>query len=107
MWNGQAEKSEVRPPTLPQSLFFFSLTPMCLGAVNESFRPTTRTMDPLSGTATNVTTVVQIPERIISLCKAYLTAIHDAPSDLRTILIAVGGVKCVLEVLELLTSSPK
>jgi hypothetical protein len=58
-------------------------------------------MDPLSAAA-SVIAVVQIADRIIDLCKAYITGVRDAPSDLRAILIEVGSVKCVLEVIELL-----
>lgn len=61
-------------------------------------------MDPLS-TAASVIAVVQIADRIIDLCKAYITGVKDAPSELRAILIEVGSVKCVLEVIELLDTS--
>jgi hypothetical protein len=42
--------------------------------------------------------------RIIDFCKAYITGVIDAPADLRSILIEVGSVKCVLGVIELLES---
>ena len=58
-------------------------------------------MDPISAAA-SVIALVQVADRIISLCKAYITGVHDAPADLRAILIEVGSVKCVLEVIELL-----
>jgi len=61
-------------------------------------------MEPLSA-ASSVIAVVQITDRIIALCKAYITGVIDAPTDLRTILIEVGSVKCVLEVIELLNPS--
>jgi hypothetical protein len=61
-------------------------------------------MDPLSAAA-SVIAVVQIADRIIDLCKAYITGVKDAPVDLRAILIEVGSVKCVLEVIELLDST--
>ena len=61
-------------------------------------------MDPLNITA-GVIATIQIIERIISLCRAYVTSIDDAPSDLTTTLIEVGGVKCVLETLEILPGS--
>jgi hypothetical protein len=61
-------------------------------------------MDVLSAVS-SVVAVVQIADRVISLCKTYITGVQDAPTDLRAILIEVGSVKCVLETLELLTSS--
>jgi hypothetical protein len=61
-------------------------------------------MDPLS-VASSVIAVVQIADRVIDLCKVYITGVKDAPADLRTILIEVGSVKCVLEVIELLDPS--
>jgi hypothetical protein len=60
-------------------------------------------MDPLSITA-SVFAIIQIADRVISVCKDYVTTVKDAPSDLRTIMIEVGSVKCVLEVLKLLIS---
>jgi len=38
---------------------------------------------------------------VISICKTSITGVRDAPIELRTILIEVGSLKCVLEVLEL------
>ncbi|PMD59680.1 uncharacterized protein K444DRAFT_529781, partial [Hyaloscypha bicolor E] len=61
-------------------------------------------MDPLSAAA-SVIAVVQIADRIIDLCRAYITGVKDAPAELRAILIEVGSVKCVLEVIELLDTS--
>ncbi len=61
-------------------------------------------MDPFSAVASAIA-VVQIADRIITLCKDYITGVHDAPADLRAILIEVGSVKCVLEVIELLNPS--
>jgi hypothetical protein len=61
-------------------------------------------MDPLSA-ASSVIAVVQIADRIIDLCRAYITGVKDAPAELRAILIEVGSVKCVLEVIELLDTS--
>ena len=63
-------------------------------------------MDPLSAAA-SVIAVVQIADRIVALCKAYITGVNDAPMELRAILIEVGSVKCVLEVLELLDPAQK
>ena len=58
-------------------------------------------MDPLSLTA-SVIAIIQLADRIISVCKEYVTTVKDAPNDLRVIIIEAGSVKCVLELLELL-----
>ena len=60
-------------------------------------------MDPLS-LAASVIAIIQLADRIISVCKDYVTTVKDAPNDLRTIFIEVGSVKCVLELLELVIS---
>jgi Fungal N-terminal domain of STAND proteins len=60
-------------------------------------------MDPLSITS-GVIAIIQIANTVISVCKDYVTSVTDAPKDLRTILIEVGSIKCVLETLELLVS---
>lgn len=60
-------------------------------------------MDPVSITA-SVIAIIQIAEKIVSVCKDYIATVKDAPSDLRTILIEVGSLKCVLEALELSVS---
>ncbi|KAL5323933.1 hypothetical protein ACEPPN_008475 [Leptodophora sp. 'Broadleaf-Isolate-01'] len=57
-------------------------------------------MDPLS-VAASTFAIVQIADRIITLCKQYLSGVHDAPAELRIIAVEVGSVKCVLEVLEI------
>ena len=57
-------------------------------------------MDPLSLTA-GVIAIIQLADRIISVCRDYVTTVKDAPNDLRTIFIEVGSVKCVFELLEL------
>ncbi|KAG4438280.1 hypothetical protein IFR05_006215 [Cadophora sp. M221] len=57
-------------------------------------------MDPLS-IAASTFAIVQIADRIITLCKQYLSGVHDAPTELRIIAVELGSVKCVLEVLEL------
>lgn len=57
-------------------------------------------MDPLSVTA-SVITVVGLAEAIITRCKAYVSAVKDAPNDLCSILLEVGAVKCALETLEM------
>jgi hypothetical protein len=56
-------------------------------------------MDPLS-IAGSVITIIQIADRIISICKDYITTVKDAPTDLRRVAMEVGGIKSVLEVLE-------
>jgi hypothetical protein len=60
-------------------------------------------MDPFSITS-GVIAIIQIASAVISICKDYITTVTDAPKDLRTILIEVGSIKCVLETLELLVS---
>jgi hypothetical protein len=60
-------------------------------------------MDPLSITSGAIA-IIQIASSVISLCKDYISSVADAPKDLRTILIEVGSIKCVLETLELLIS---
>lgn len=61
-------------------------------------------MEPFS-TIASAFAVVQIADRVITLCRAYISGVNDAPTDLRAILIEVGSLKCVLEVIELLDSS--
>lgn len=56
------------------------------------------------GVVASVISVVQISERIISICKEYVAVIKDAPSDLRKILIEVGGVKSTFDVVQILAS---
>jgi hypothetical protein len=38
------------------------------------------------------------------VCRGYVATVRDAPSDLRTIAIEIGSIKCVLEMLELLAT---
>lgn len=57
-------------------------------------------MDPLS-IAASTFAIVQIADRIITLCKVYISGVRDAPGELRLIIIEVGSVKCLLEALEL------
>ncbi|KAI9766841.1 MAG: hypothetical protein M1839_004764 [Geoglossum umbratile] len=61
-------------------------------------------MDPLSITA-SVIAIIQVADRIIAACRAYITTAKDAPRDLRAIVIEVESVKSVLGVLELLVLS--
>jgi hypothetical protein len=58
-------------------------------------------MDPLS-VASGAIACIQIASKIISACKSYITTVKESHNDVRNILIEVGGVKCTLEVLELL-----
>src|SRR5438034_6514515 len=60
-------------------------------------------MDPLSIAAGSIA-VNQIADRIVSVCKDYISTVRDAPKDLRAIMIEVGGVKSALEVLQFLIS---
>ena len=53
----------------------------------------------------SVIAVVQIADRVADLCKAYITGVKDAPTELRAILIEVESLKCVLEVIKLLDTS--
>lgn len=57
-------------------------------------------MDPLSIAASSFA-IVQIADRIINLCRLYISGFCDAPGELRLIIIEVGSVKCLLEALEL------
>jgi hypothetical protein len=52
-----------------------------------------------------IATVIQIADRLIGLCKDYLTTVKDAPSDLRTILIETSTLKVVFESLQFLLDS--
>jgi hypothetical protein len=59
--------------------------------------------DPLS-IAGGVIAIIQIADKVISVCKGYITRFRDALRDLRTIMIEIGRVKAVLEVHESLTA---
>lgn len=61
-------------------------------------------MDPLS-TAASIFAVVQIADRVISLCKYYLELSRDAPSDLRAILIETSALRTILDNIQFLASS--
>lgn len=43
-------------------------------------------------------------DRIIGLCKTYIEAVRDAPSDLRAILIEISTIKSLMENLHFLSS---
>ncbi len=60
-------------------------------------------MDPVT-IATTVISVIQVADRVIGLCKAYLEAVRDAPSDLRVILIEISTTRVVLDSLHFLIS---
>jgi len=60
-------------------------------------------MDPLSATG-SVIACVQICSSILSACVHYIHAVKDAQNDLRNIMIEIGSLKCVLEVLNLVSS---
>jgi hypothetical protein len=53
-------------------------------------------MDPLS-LAAGVIAIIQFTDKIISVCKSYVTTTKDAPNDLQVIIVEAGSVKCVLE----------
>lgn len=57
-------------------------------------------IDPLSFTA-SVIAIIGLAAEVIKRCKDYVSALEDAPTDLCSILIEVGSVKCVLETLEM------
>jgi hypothetical protein len=60
-------------------------------------------MDPISIGA-SVIAFIQVADRVIDLCKFYLEAAHEAPSDLRAILIETSTLKTILENLQFLAS---
>src|ERR1700712_3376210 len=50
----------------------------------------------------SIIAIVEISERIIRVCKDYIEAASDAPSDLRSILVEISTLKSVLENLRFL-----
>ncbi|KAF2803858.1 uncharacterized protein BDZ99DRAFT_546446 [Mytilinidion resinicola] len=54
------------------------------------------------GLVANVIAVIQISETVIKVCKFYIESLHDAPSDLRAMLIEVSTLKTILENLQFL-----
>lgn len=60
-------------------------------------------MDPLSISA-SIFAVIQMANRIIGVCKNYIEAVRDTPSDLRAILIEISAIKSLLENLCFLSS---
>lgn len=57
-------------------------------------------MDPLSLTA-SVIGVLQLTGAIISSCSAYISAVKDAPKDLRVIMMEIGSLQAIVRVLDL------
>jgi hypothetical protein len=55
-------------------------------------------MDPLSIIASSIA-IIQVADRLVSICKSYLKSVKDAPNDLRIIIIEVGSVRCILELI--------
>ncbi|KAF2499968.1 hypothetical protein BU16DRAFT_522834 [Lophium mytilinum] len=54
------------------------------------------------GLVANIIAVIQISETVIKVCKFYIESLHDAPSDLRAILIETSALKTILENLQFL-----
>jgi len=52
--------------------------------------------------AASVIAIIQIAKTVGGICGSYIRQYHDAPKDLRSILIEVGSIKAVLEVIQLL-----
>lgn len=51
-----------------------------------------------------VSAVVQLADRVIGLCKFWIEAVRDAPSDLRSILLETSMLQTILSNLEFLVS---
>ncbi|KAF8861178.1 hypothetical protein BDZ45DRAFT_587267 [Acephala macrosclerotiorum] len=52
----------------------------------------------------SIIAIIQIADRVIGLCKFYLQTVHDAPADIRAILIETSTMKMVLESIQFLSS---
>jgi hypothetical protein len=50
----------------------------------------------------SIIAIYQIADRIIGLCKFYIETIHDAPSDIRKILVEMSALKAIFQDLEFL-----
>lgn len=50
----------------------------------------------------SIIAIYQIADRVIGLCKLYIETVHDAPSDLRKILVEVSALKAIFQDLEFL-----
>ncbi|EQB50101.1 hypothetical protein CGLO_10479 [Colletotrichum gloeosporioides Cg-14] len=59
-------------------------------------------MAEILGLAASIFAVVQVADRVISLCKQYMECVQDAPSDLQTILVETSTLKAILENIEFL-----
>lgn len=57
------------------------------------------------GIFASIIAIVQITDRVIGLCKFYIETVHDAPSDLRSILLETSMMKAILENVDPLVSS--
>ncbi|TPX18701.1 uncharacterized protein E0L32_002558 [Thyridium curvatum] len=55
--------------------------------------------------AANIVAIIQIADRVIDLCRYYLGSIHDAPSDLRLILLEASAVRTILDNIRFLKES--
>jgi hypothetical protein len=56
------------------------------------------------GVGASVIAVIQISGQIISLCKKYIEAVRDCPSDLRLILVEISMLESIFKTLNFLTS---
>jgi hypothetical protein len=50
----------------------------------------------------SIIAIYQIADRVIGLCKVYIETVHDAPSDLRKILVEMSALKTIFQDLEFL-----
>jgi len=50
----------------------------------------------------SVIAIIQIADRIVRLCKFYIEAVRDAPSNLRVILLETSTLKTIFENLQFL-----
>jgi hypothetical protein len=62
-------------------------------------------MDPLSITV-SVIAILQLTGTIMSSCNAFISAVKDAPKDLRAIMIEIGSLQAIIRVLDLPTLDP-
>jgi hypothetical protein len=58
-------------------------------------------MDPISASA-SVIAFIQLADRVIELCKYYIETAHDAPHDLRVILVEISSLRAVLDNIDFL-----
>lgn len=56
------------------------------------------------GLIASIFAIVQVADRVIGLCRFYLETVHDAPSDLRAILVETSAIKAILENVKFLVS---